>query len=62
MFIVYIASIIVIAITSAWMTAVVSTAIKNQAVQRQLRQLRYWQQRAIDAEQRATDLNRRSTS
>jgi hypothetical protein len=47
----FIACLLTTAIVSIWVTTVVSTAVKNQLVQRQLRQLQYWQARAMRAEQ-----------
>jgi hypothetical protein len=52
MIIFYFAGIITTAVVSVWITAVVGVAIKNQLVQRQVRQLRYWQDRAVQAETR----------
>jgi hypothetical protein len=46
----YVASVITTAIVSVWATAVVSVAIKNQISQHQVRQLQYWQDRAMRAE------------
>ena len=46
----FIASLITTAVVSVWVTAVVSVAVKNQLMRRQGRQLRYWQARAMQAE------------
>jgi hypothetical protein len=45
-----IASVITTACVSVCATTVVSVAVKNQIVQYQLRQVRYWQGRAMRAE------------
>src|ERR1700733_10242622 len=57
MIIFYVASVITTAIVSVWATAVVGVAIRNQLVQRHLKQLQYWQQRAVDAEYLAQRLS-----
>ena len=46
----FIASLITTAIVSVWLTAVVSAAIKSHISRRQVGQLRYWQERAMKAE------------
>jgi hypothetical protein len=46
----FIAALITTAIVSVWATVMVGVAIKNQLIQRQLRQLQYWQARAMRAE------------
>jgi hypothetical protein len=46
----FIVCILTTAIVSVWGTAVANVAIKNQLMQRQLRQLQYWQSRAMQAE------------
>jgi hypothetical protein len=38
------------AIVSTWLTAVVTTSIKSHLSNRQVRQLQYWQNRAMQAE------------
>jgi hypothetical protein len=47
----FIACLVTTAVVSIWVTAVVGVAIKNRLMQRQLRQLQYWQARAMRAEQ-----------
>jgi threonine/homoserine/homoserine lactone efflux protein len=46
----FIACVITTAVVSIWATAVVITAAKNQLMQRQHRQVQYWQDRAMRAE------------
>jgi hypothetical protein len=45
-----IACMVVTAIVSVWLTTMVSVATKNQLMQRRTRQLQYWQNRAMRAE------------
>lgn len=45
-----IACVFATAVTSVFVTALVSAAVKNQIVERQIRQLQYWQARAMRAE------------
>jgi hypothetical protein len=48
--ILFVACILTTAIVSIWLTAVVGVAIRNQLMQRQIRQVQYWQTRAMRAE------------
>lgn len=45
-----VACILTTAIVSIWLTAVVSTTIKSHISNRQARQVQYWQNRAMRAE------------
>ena len=46
----FISSLITTAIVSAWLAAVVKTTVKSHISNRQAHQLRYWQERAMQAE------------
>ena len=45
-----IATVITTAVVCVWATAAASVAIRNQIVERQIRQIQYWQARAMKAE------------